>query len=234
MGTRLSGRGELAAGCVAVGMLAFLVLVLRLHLLLAAVLAVATYAGWSLLRMPALSLPVSPWDDIPGPWNRWPANDIREATPEERAYAAAFARAKALRALMARVAKPAVQHQVGLILDRVDRILAAMAEDQDLSQIPLLDSCLLSPLHELLSTYLRLAEREIRSAGDGLKRIESHDLPLILDAVDDFYERLHSGQLTDLATMSELIEFNLESVRAMMRGRVRRDNRDEDRAEDAF
>ncbi len=166
------------------------------------------------------SRPIVPGDANWWPWKQWPANDIREATREEQTYAAAFARAQTLRALTARIAKPAVHNQVNLIVSRVDLILRAMADDGDFSQIPVLDSCLLEPLRELLSTYLLLAERGVQSAGEVLARIESHDLPLILEAVDDFYERLHSRQLTDLAAMSELIEFNLESVRAMMRRRT--------------
>ena len=157
---------------------------------------------------------------------RWPANDIREATPEERVYATAFARVQALRAITARITQPAVHDQVARILDRIDSILKAMADDRDLSQVSVLDSCLVEPLHDLLKIYLRLAERRIQSAGEVLAHIESHDLPLIRDAVDDFYERLHSRHLTDLAAMSELIKFNLESVRAMLRGRGRHDNRD--------
>lgn len=224
MGARLNGRGDLGAGCLATVALAVLVLVLRLHPLLAAVLAVAIYLGASFLRLPSPSMPPAPWDAVGRRWGRWQgqwtAGDTQEATAEERAHAAAFARARDLRALAPRIAKPAVRDLVGRILDWVDRILAAMTEDQDLGQIPGLDTCLLEPLHDLLSTYLRLAQREVVSAGDVLARIESHDLPLILEAVEDVYERLHGRHLTDLATMSELMALNLESVRAMTRRRA--------------
>ena len=220
MGTRLSGRGELLAGCAAVVVLAALVVIFDVGVLFAVALAVATYFGVLFLRDPASPWPATPWAPVGRWWRQWPANDIREATPDERTYAAAFARALDLRALTPRIVDPAVRTQMDRILVRVDQILTAMADDRDMSKIPVFDACLLEPLHELLAAYVRLVERGVQSGGDVLAWTESHDLPLILEALDDFFERLHSRHLTDLATMSELIELNLESVRAMMRRRA--------------
>jgi len=204
-----------------VAVLAVLLLVLHLPLPLAVALAAGIYLGLALLRLPSPTWPGAAWRSLP--WETWgnqEDGDIRDARPEEQTYAAAFAHAQSIRALVPRIAKPPVRDQIGFILDRVDQILTAMGDDQDLSQAPVLDAYLLEPLLDLLSTYLRLAGRGVQSGGEALERIESHDLPLILKAVDDFYERLHSRQLIDLAAKSDVIAFNLESVRAMMRRRA--------------
>src|SRR5215203_6091855 len=99
-------RGDLGAACAAVATLAFLVLILGLHPMVAAPLAVAVYLGVRFLEIPS-PLKWFAWRDLNA--RVWPANDIREATADEQAYAAAFEHARALRAVAHQIPKPLVR-----------------------------------------------------------------------------------------------------------------------------
>ena len=85
-------------------------------------------------------------------------------------------------------------------------------EDGNLAAAPLFNDLLLAPARSLLMEYVRLSNRGIRSADDLLEKTETHDLPRIEEAIDTFYERLHRSHVVDLATLSEVLELNLESI----------------------
>jgi hypothetical protein len=202
MASRLA-PGDLPAGVAAAATL-LIVLVIGVTPWLAIPLAVATYLGAGLLRP-----------------RRQPGGAVSDEARQQRlAYQAALANASAIRALVPRIAKPAVREQVGRILDRIDRSLRVMCDDGDLAAASVLDDRLLEPFKALLAEYVRLASRGVRSADALLERIETHRLPQIEQAIDAFYERLHRRQVIDLATLGEVIELNVESIRATPPRRV--------------
>lgn len=192
MAAQLRRREFLAGGAAAAMLLLTLTLGLTLWLVLA--LAAATYVGIIWIRPPA--------DDA----------TVAETHRQEFAFQAALANSEAIRALQPRITRPATREQVGRINDRVTQILAVIREDGNLAAVPLFNDLLLAPARALLTEYVRLSNRGIRSAGDLLEKTETHDLPRIEQAVDTFYERLHRSHVVDLATLSEVLDLNLESI----------------------
>lgn len=211
------GQRDLLAGGIAAVVLAALVFPLGATPWIAIPLAVVTYVGIDLFPGIWWLRPDGNWRGRPGrDGDGWPANDIRSATPEEiaylRAYEDAAANLAAIDELAQEIAKPTVREQLGRILDQTERLLDAMREDGNLAAAPLLDDHVLQPTLALLAEYVRLAGRDVQSAAELLARTETHDLPLIEQALDDFYEKLHRGHVVDLATLGEVLEFNLESI----------------------
>jgi DNA-binding CsgD family transcriptional regulator len=190
------GQGDLAAGVVASVSLLLLVFALDLTLWLAIPLAIATYVGVALLR--------------PGRERQDATSD--EADPVHLAYEVACTNTAALRALEQRVAKPAVREQVGRIVDRIDQILVAMREDGNLAAVPLFNDRLLEPLGSLLTEYVRLASRGIKSAEGLIDKTETHDLPMIEQAVDAFCEQLNRAHVVDLEALGGVLDLNLRSI----------------------
>jgi len=171
----------------------------------------------------ATALGVTPWLSVPFAigsyltvglaWRKAGRRVTRsDARRGERAYKAAVANIAAIRELMPGITDPAVREQIGGILIRFDRVLKVIDEDKNLAATPLFNDRLVQPLLSFLTDYVRLAARNVKSARDLLAKAESHDLPMFERAIDDFFEKLHRGHVVDLATLSEILEFNLESL----------------------
>jgi hypothetical protein len=212
--TRRFEQGDLLAGGAASATLLLLVFPLGMTAWLAIPLAIGTYAVVVLL--PSL-VRLNP----PGSWRsqrkEWPHHDIREATPEELAYVACEplrANAAEIRALVPLIAKAAVREQVDRILGRITSAIVVIRDDGNLAAAPILNDQLVEPFRSILAKYVLLSSRQVRSAQAELERIETYGLPTIERAVDAFYEKLHRGHVVDLATLHELLEFNLESIDA--------------------
>jgi hypothetical protein len=193
MAGHLRGREFLAGGAAAT--ILMLTLAIGLTLWMTIALAAGTYVGIVWLR------PL-PEDDA----------TVDEAHRQELAFQAALTNAEVIRALQPRITRSATREQVGHINDRVAQVLAVIREDGNLAAALLFNDRLLEPARALLTEYVRLSNRGIRSAGDLLEKTETHDLPRIEQAVDTFYERLHRSHVVDLATLSEVLELNLESI----------------------
>jgi hypothetical protein len=191
------GQGDLLAGGAAVA--ALLLLVARgVKPWLAILLAVMIYGVVVLLR----------------PWRKHRDVTGDNARQHDLAYQAALANVAAIRTLAPRIAKPAVREQVDRILDRTARVLGAMREDGTQASARDFNDRLLVPFHGLLTEYVRLSSRGVRSAGDLLEKTETRELPMIERAIDGYYEHLHRAHLVDLATLGEMLELNLEGIRA--------------------
>jgi len=220
---RQDAPGDLLAGGAAAAVLVVLVFVLRLNPILAVLLSLAVFGGLSLLSLAGAALPRSRrrrrWQGPFGGSGGANRDEIADQASDEAAYEAARLDAAAIGALAAQVANPATRAQLDRILERTGQILAAMRADEDVTEAPVLDSLILEPLRALLTTYVRISARDIRGAKDLLVKIEDVDLPRIEQAVTEFYERLHQRQVIDLATLSDMLEINLESARATMRRR---------------
>ena len=192
-------QGDLFAGGAAAASLLLLVFPLGLTPWLAIPLAGAVYLGLALLPPRRPRRPVEPDDDV---------------RQQHLAFRAAVANLVAIRTLALRIARPEVLLQVDRIADRTGQILAVMREDRNLTAAPLFNEQLVEPIRSMLTQYVRLSTREVRSAEAELERIETNDLPMIERAVDNFFEKLHRAQVVDLATLREVLEFNLERIDA--------------------
>ena len=192
------GQSDLLAGGVAAAGLLLLVFALDLTPWLAVPLAVLVFVGGVALRS-GRRRPDKPGDD---------------ARSRHLAYEAALANVAAIRALAPRIARPAAREQVGRIIDRSAQVLSVMRADANLTAAPLFNDQLMAPFRALLTEYVRLSIRDVRSAAAVLEQTETHDLPMIEQAVDAFYERLHRAQVIDLATLRDILEVNLESISA--------------------
>ncbi len=195
MAARL-GQGDLIAGGGAAALL-LLLLVLGMNPWLAVVLAIAAYAGAVLVRpqrpQPA-SAPAETADDI------------------QRHYGEAIAHLAAIRENETRIANPAVHDQVGRIANTLDATLAAMVEDSNLAAAPLFNNQLVEPFDALLTHYVRLSNRGVRSANEAIEKAETHDFPMIESAAQAFYEKLNRANVVDLAALGEVLELNIESL----------------------
>ncbi|MGH2558239.1 MAG: hypothetical protein ACRDJH_04175 [Thermomicrobiales bacterium] len=177
--------------------LSLLVFTLGVRPWLAIVLTAATYAGVVLVRPRT---------------ERLQGETVDDASREQLAYQTALANAAAIRALAPRIAKPAVREQVGRISDQIDRVLAAMREDSTLAAASLFNERLLETLKSILSDYVLLTTRGIKSADAVLAKTEMRDLPTIEQAVIAFYEKLHRALVVNLAALGDVLEFNLEGI----------------------
>ena len=84
-----------------------------------------------------------------------------------------------------------------------------------------LNEHLLEPYVVLLGEYVRLSARDVRSAGELLRRAETHDFPIIEVAMDSFYEKLNRGNIVDLATQAEMLSLHIESLELTPHWRTR-------------
>ena len=193
---------ELWAGGIAAGLLLLLVAVFGTAPWLAILLAVGAYGGVLLTLSNAVPATEPPGD-------------------AQLAFAAAQANLESVRKLESVIPDPDVRSQVSRIGDRVSRSLLAMEEDGMLAAAIPLNEHLLEPYVVLLGEYVRLSARDVRSAGDLLRRAETHDFPIIEVAMDSFYEKLNRGNIVDLATQAEMLSLHIESLELTPHWRTR-------------
>lgn len=190
--------GDLVAGAGAALLFLILYFALDAPLILAILLAVAAYAGIVLVRPQVAAR----------------KGDTAEDTLEKAnlAFETSLAKVAAIRELATRIQKEGTRDLVLRIADQSDRILAAMREDNNQAAAPLFLEQLLEPTEALLETYVRLSTRGVKAADELLARNESQDLPMIERAARNFFEKMHRDSIVDLAALSEVLEFNLETM----------------------
>lgn len=111
-----------------------------------------------------------------------------------------------MRADAERIDAPEVRERAIAVCDRSDDILRVLAEpgrDEMLAREFV--EQVLGPAESLMTNYTRLSERRIASASPALRRVESHDLPLLETTLDDIHERLHQDDLVSLEVASEML-----------------------------
>jgi hypothetical protein len=89
-----------------------------------------------------------------------------------------------------------------------------MRVDRNLAAAPLFNDQVLEPVASLLTEYVRLSTRGVRSADELLEKTETRDLPMVEQALAAFYETLHRSSVVDLAALGDVLEINLESFAA--------------------
>lgn len=190
--------GDLIAGVAAAAVLLVVVVGLDASILVGIVLAIAAYIGIVLVR----------------PRVDRTAVDTKEQITERAtiAYQTSLTKAAQIRSLATRIQKDAPRETTLHIADQADRILAAMKEDGNLTAAPLFLEQLLEPTDELLENYVRLSTRGVTAANELLTRNETQDLPMIEQAARNFFEKMHRDSIVDLAALSEVLEFNLETM----------------------
>jgi hypothetical protein len=105
-----------------------------------------------------------------------------------------------------RITKPVVQAQALRICNRADEALKALAEpNRDVQLAQEFVVRVLPAAQTVFSSYVRLSERQISSAGPALARVETHDLPLIERTLDDIYQQLHRHDVVSLEVASEML-----------------------------
>lgn len=171
------------------------------------------------LLLLAVALELSPWLAIPLALVTytgvvWLWHDVATGKPRGKRFALhrAMANATATLVLLDHIDRPATSEQVGRIRNRIVQVLGVLREDGNSAAAIAFNDHLLVPVRALLMEYVRLSDRDIGSARELLEKTETHDLPLIEQALDTFYERLNRSHLVDLATLSELLEINLDSI----------------------
>ena len=111
------------------------------------------------------------------------------------------------------IPSPPVRDQAFRVCAAADRIAEAMAANPpDAQTVRWFLERFLVPTEAVLDRYVRLATRDVPAAGPTLARVETHDLPLLEAKLDEFYERLHRGDLIDLEVASQMLAFDLETA----------------------
>lgn len=172
--------------------------------------AVATYGSDAPMRVLTVVRSI-----IPSLSNLFPA-----ATPTTKrgahsapfaaaAFASVHERIERLKEAAWQIPDGPVRNQALRICAAADRIVATMAADRtDAATVGWFDSQLLEPTESLLRRYSRLASRGVGGAGDTLRRVEEHNLPLLESRFDALYDQLHRGEIIDLAVASEMLDLD--------------------------
>jgi hypothetical protein len=190
--------GDLVAGAGAALLFLVLAFAFDVPIWLAIVLAVLAYVGIVLVRPQVAA--------------RRGDSAADNAERETLAYETSLEKVASIRELETRIDKEGTRDLVLRIADQSDRVLAAMSEDNNRTAAPLFLEQLLEPTEALLESYVRLSTRGIKAADEQLARNESQDLPMIERATRNFYERMHRDSIVDLEALSEVLEFNLETM----------------------
>jgi len=110
-------------------------------------------------------------------------------------------------ALLGQLREGAAFDQVGNISAGIDRVSAAIEEDQNKqSVVPMLISDYLVPIEQGLRLYERLLKRNLSSAQAALKEMEEDTLPLMHSKVVDLYDQIHVGDIAQLSTVASTLE----------------------------
>jgi hypothetical protein len=146
-----------------------------------------------------------------------PAGDGRESPEEteertELAYETSRQKVAALRGLATQIGRDGTREVVVRICDQSEQVLAIMSAGKAKSAAPLYLEQLLEPAEALVETYVHLASRGLRATDEAQARSESQDLPKIERASRLFLERLRQDPEVDLAALSQILTFNLETT----------------------
>jgi hypothetical protein len=110
-------------------------------------------------------------------------------------------------ALRQQLKEGAAFDQVGTISAGIERVSAAIREDENKqSVVPMLISDYLIPIEQGLRLYDRLLKRNVNSAQSALQEMEEVTLPLMYAKVVDLYDQIHVGDIAQLSTVASTLE----------------------------
>jgi len=140
------------------------------------------------------------------------AGERHAAPPAAAATGATIEDAEARVARLWRTARSipseSAREQAFRVCAAADRVAEVLAQDKAAPEVVLqyVDGYL-APAEAILGRYARLAKRGVAAAEPTLAKVEQQDLPLLAEKFDALYERLHRGEVVDLAVASEMLEF---------------------------
>jgi hypothetical protein len=139
---------------------------------------------------------------------------VHRAAPSEPALAAVLNRGWELldrsRRAIRQFPDIAVRQRAAAIVDQGEQILDILREGRgDVALATKFVEQYVTPTTTILERYARLANHRVASAQPTLDHVVQHDLPMIERKFQEFYERLHRGDLIDLEVASEMLEFEL-------------------------
>lgn len=196
VGGRL-GRSDLVPGAAAVAALLALAFVFQFPLWLVLPLAVGVYVGVRWL-LPSAA-PADP-EVAPGVTRSELAAALRGA--EEKVAA--------IRALARQSGHPTAGQRALDIGATAERIIAGIRDDpKDLKDARHVLDRYLDATRDLLTTYNRLAARDVASARGTLAKVEGDVLPRIDAQLRDLYEKLQRDDVIDLEVATEMLDMDL-------------------------
>ena len=102
-----------------------------------------------------------------------------------------------------------VRDQVLRVAASAERIAGVMAADRaDATSVDRFNSHYLEPAVSLLTRYARLSGRGVAGAEETLRRVEEENLPHLESRLEDLYDRLHRGEIIELAATREMLDFD--------------------------
>ena len=134
----------------------------------------------------------------------------RSAPFAAAAFASVHERIEGLKEITRQIPDGPVRVQAFRICAAAERIAEVMAADRtDAMTVNWFNERLLAPTESLLTSYVRLAGRDVAGAGETLRRVEEQNLPLIESRLEALYDQLHRGEIIDLAVASEMLDIEL-------------------------
>lgn len=121
-------------------------------------------------------------------------------------------KAVTMRQLGQEIANPEVRRLANDLAEQADAILGAAAEDGKLNACRTYLELILDPAEDRLTWYRRMSRRNVAAAQPRLAGIEQEELPLLLDASHQFYEKLHEIDMREADALGEVLRFNLEGL----------------------
>jgi hypothetical protein len=198
---RVNGIAAAAAFAAAV----LMVFALEVHPLLSLLLALGVYAGITLL----LPQPAQEIDVLPDP-----------LTPEEESFQAARESSARIAAAIPQIAKTqlpqiartSMRKGVTRIVSEIDKMLDVMEEDEKYIAAPLYATRLVGPFEQVFMKELKVLRRGVELADSSHQHFQSVVLPSFEAAAKEFYQRYHQSDVIDLAALTEILMYNLESI----------------------
>jgi hypothetical protein len=109
--------------------------------------------------------------------------------------------------------KPEVRERLLAIARVAKRVLTAIGQDPNKRGVaPQFLDEYLDPITSVLSSYVRLAGRDLALARDELAALEADTLPLIERRLTTLYEQIHSADLAALELDTKMLEYTLQPI----------------------
>ncbi|MGD9713020.1 MAG: hypothetical protein AB7V46_13255, partial [Thermomicrobiales bacterium] len=113
--------------------------------------------------------------------------------------------------------KKATRDQISLVVEKIERMVNAIEQDAELNPsrlatAPLYFTKLVQHFDRFLAKLHHLLDRKVILAAEHLDQFENRDLPQFVKAAEEFYQEYHDQEVLDLAALSEILRYNLESV----------------------
>jgi hypothetical protein len=118
-----------------------------------------------------------------------------------------------LRAAVRMIPNPEARNEAFATCEASAMVLDAIEEHPD--EVPLARDFVhrfLQPAAKLIGDYARLATRNVPSAHEMLREVETKDLPRLTARANAMFDRVHRGTIIDLAVAREMMALDLEDT----------------------